>query len=342
MYNAQLFLKECLDSIINQTYTNIEIILVNDGSTDNSKVICEEYADRDSRIKIIEQENSGPSVARNVGIGFSKGKYIQFVDSDDIIDLNFTQILVDSIDKSDLVLCGYKLVEIEQRNQEKLVVPDIQGLCTKSDFINKFGLLYRKGLINPIWNKLYKNELIEKGNIKFNDSVFFGEDLLFNLEYIAICNGISIINEPSYNYIVYNNASSLTGKYHEDFFENQKMLNQKTFKFLINNNGMTKENKLLLKATHIGSILGSFSNICNKGNKSSFRDRLAQITSIVSDEYVEENIENFFKGDFQKSLVGHMMKNKRIYSIYIFFKIKEILREYFSYIFVNLKKILAS
>ena len=115
VYNAEEYLEECLESIKNQTYTNIEVILVNDGSTDGSKEICEQYCEKDNRFKLVNQENQGQSVARNLGVAESVGQFIMFVDSDDVVRENIVEVLL-SYMKEDVDLVECNLV----RNQEEL------------------------------------------------------------------------------------------------------------------------------------------------------------------------------------------------------------------------------
>ena len=146
VYNVQEYLPKCLDSIINQTYKNLEIILVDDGSTDNSGKLCDEYAERDKRIKIIHQKNSGQANARNKGIKESKGKYIAFVDSDDWIDEDFIETLEKYISNDNIVCCGYKEIY-----DDKVVENRISNLITinKTDFLK----LLNKYEINKTFNK---------------------------------------------------------------------------------------------------------------------------------------------------------------------------------------------
>ncbi|MFJ7827546.1 glycosyltransferase [Psychrobacillus sp. NPDC096623] len=165
VYNAELYLNDCIQSIINQTYKNIEVILINDGSTDTSGFICDDFANIDSRIKVIHQSNSGPSISRNIGIQLAQGKYIQFVDSDDTIDSIMTEKLVESInEESQLVLSGYKNVQVNEDNARTLqiVSPGVQGILSNKEFLMHFGMFFEQSFINPLWNKLYITDIIKK------------------------------------------------------------------------------------------------------------------------------------------------------------------------------------
>ena len=110
VYNVEKYLRACLESIVNQTYRDLEIILVDDGSTDSSGIICGEYAEKDARVKVIHKENGGASSARNAGLNIAQGEYITFVDSDDTIELDMIDCLLSSVREADVVICKARIV----------------------------------------------------------------------------------------------------------------------------------------------------------------------------------------------------------------------------------------
>ncbi|MBR0423555.1 MAG: glycosyltransferase [Clostridia bacterium] len=183
VYNTERYLPTCLDSLVNQNFRDIEIICVNDGSTDKSVAILNEYAKKDSRIRIINQENQGVSEARNTGIRESKGKYISFVDSDDYVDPKIYEKgyeLIDSNDadvysmKEETFYNGANLIKEKPYNSSKVFV---YGDGEKTiDFPNKtYGIK-----LGVVWNKLYRKSLITDNNFKFEKDIYFGEDTIFN------------------------------------------------------------------------------------------------------------------------------------------------------------------
>lgn len=190
IYNGQKYISKCLESIQKQTYSDLEIILINDGSLDNSGKICDEYATKDSRIKVIHKKNEGASIARNKGIEEAKGEYIGFVDCDDYIENTMYENLLDSIikNKADMSICNYN--NNDKFNLEKEVLTRQELL----DFI-----LDKNMFRGYVWNKLYKAEILKE--FKFNKSISLCEDLLFNCEYAIKCDKISIVNKKLYNYI---------------------------------------------------------------------------------------------------------------------------------------------
>lgn len=203
VYNVEKYIKNCLDSIINQTYKDLEIILVDDGSTDNSGVICDEYASTDNRIKVIHKENGGQSSARNLGIKSANGEFIGFVDSDDTIELEMFELLYNAIQGTDIAICGHNVVydnckKTNSNSEEKF-------LNEESLWEQIFGKLN-----NAVWNKLFKREYLE--NIKFDLNFAHGEDLLFNIMYLKKAKTGMLVDKPMYNY--YKRGDSITtGKF---------------------------------------------------------------------------------------------------------------------------------
>ena len=195
VYNSDSTLEKCIKSIINQSYKNIEIIIINDGSIDDSIKIIEDLKRKDERIKVLNKKNEGVSKARNDGISIASGKYIQFVDADDILEENITYELVKVLEKNDvdLAFCGYKIEYIDKKIVEFYgIANSYQG--KPKDLIEN---LFNESLLFMIWNKLYKKDLIKND---FNEELSLGEDALFNLEYLKRCNRICSVNLPLYCY----------------------------------------------------------------------------------------------------------------------------------------------
>lgn len=213
VYNAQAHLQQCLDSILQQSYSRIEVICVNDGSRDRSGSILDRYMLHDPRVKVIHQKNGGVSKARNNGLTYATGKYVQFVDSDDAIQPGMIRALVNAMEdtKAQLVICGY------QEMGENLVVksPDEALLKDRASFIEVFDVLYRQVMLNSVWNKLYLRELI---SADFPEGISIGEDLIFNMQYLAGVQRIKIVPRAYYLYR-WDDQFSLSGRYHVNAFE---------------------------------------------------------------------------------------------------------------------------
>lgn len=214
VYNVEKYLNRCIESILNQTYKNFELILVNDGSTDKSRQICEKYQAEDNRVIVINQQNKGVSAARNVGLEIAKGEYIAFVDSDDYIERDMYESLINDCKNknSDITVCGfYQLRPNSKRNE--LFIKNESFIMNSIDCINKFFEDdYIKDLMYAPWNKLFKRKVI--GNIRFNEELSMGEDILFIFECLEKCNFIFFNTESKYNYI-YRENSAMREKFSE-------------------------------------------------------------------------------------------------------------------------------
>ena len=207
-YNCSQSIKQIVSSIINQSYTDFELIIVNDHSTDNTSDVLRELAKTDDRIRIINQrQNGGASVARNTGIKQSQGKYIMFFDADDDIRPNTLNTFVSTIKKCncELVVSGFTVVNIKNNQPINSVdvctnpLPKQQRGETWRLYILK--LLGLDGRLYQVWNKIYLAEIIKNNKLQFQKGINFGEDLLFNLDYLAcITKGIKFIQKPLYIY----------------------------------------------------------------------------------------------------------------------------------------------
>lgn len=199
IYNAEKYIKRCLDSIIAQTHTNIEIILINDGSTDNTEKIIKKY--KDKRIKYYKNSNKGIGKSRNFGIDISSGKYIMFIDSDDYICTNACEELFNEAEKSqaDLVICDFYRVFDNKEIQEKIMDFEQTDLNNKPELILDINL-------SP-WNKLYLNSMIKKNKIRFIENLKY-EDAPFVLDSLKAAKKISKVSKPLNYYVIHNNSET--------------------------------------------------------------------------------------------------------------------------------------
>ncbi len=209
VYNVEKYLRRCLDSIINQTYQDIEIIVVDDGSTDASKHICDEYAKIDSRISVIHKENGGVSSARNVGLARSNGEWVLFVDADDYLPndaLSFYISVVETVEV-DMVLGSY--VELNTNND--IIKSDSRVFEKQISMLDSLLLFYKSDtnlFQGYIWNRLMRRSIITKNKLEFNESIFFKEDGLFAVQYMVNCGQPCFYSSKIvYNYLKHDNSS---------------------------------------------------------------------------------------------------------------------------------------
>lgn len=214
VYKVEKYIGKCIDSILAQTYSDFELILVNDGSPDNSGAICDEYAKRDSRVRVFHKLNGGVSSARNKGLREATGEWVYFVDSDDYIDTNTLWETARCVsNETDLVVHGL----IENRCYDNSVFKedyfDLKGagLSTIIEYTDKWGLL--KG---PVC-KLFKKDIVTRHNLHFDESISYGEDTKFTFEYLSFCDRIEFCNQHFYHYCFYGENSLTTQRRSFDF-----------------------------------------------------------------------------------------------------------------------------
>ena len=201
IYNAQKTLPRCVDSILQQDYSDFELLLIDDGSKDDSGKICDEYAAIDARVKVIHKQNSGVSDSRNLALDAAKGEYLQFLDADDWITPNATRLLLESAEQNqcDMVISDFYRV-IGERVSHKGSI-DEDGVLTREAFANLMMENPADFYYGVLWNKLYNREIIEKNHLRMDPKISWCEDFMFNLEYIRHCQNIFVLQVPIYYYV---------------------------------------------------------------------------------------------------------------------------------------------
>lgn len=218
IYNVEDYLEECLNSLLEQTYENIEIILIDDGSTDNSKKICDNYEKNNERIKCFHIENNGVSYARNFGLSKALGKWITFVDSDDVIDKNYCKYLINVIDEETDMVIGRTLSFINNYNniiddgykggvEDSIITNKEKEELYKSIFIDNRKLI-KYPHISTCSAKLIKRDIIQRNHILYDLKMFLYEDAFFNIQVINKAKRIKLIDKKIYYYRIHENSSS--------------------------------------------------------------------------------------------------------------------------------------
>ena len=208
VYNVEEYLPKCLDSLVNQSLREIEIILINDGSPDNCQDIIDEYKKKDKRIISIIKENGGQASARNVGLRTSKGEFICFVDSDDFIELDMLEVLYNKgiQDESDIVICDYCRIKNNKKQKE-------EAFSTKGNTMFENYALNTSG---PCW-KIIKRKLLIDNKLFFPEGIIY-EDYAIVPTYALFANKISYVNKPFYNYLI-REGSTMTQKFNKKFYD---------------------------------------------------------------------------------------------------------------------------
>jgi len=288
MYNAERYIKEAISSLVNQTYKNIEIIVVDDGSTDNSSKIVKEFMAKDSRIKLLTQENSGVSKARNLGLQHATGDIIQFMDADDTFDKHCCEFVAGNFD-CDLLVYSYftsKNNGCVLKNQTYKRAQIGQYIC---DLIGGWEL----GLV---WNKAYKAEIVK--NLKFDENVRLQEDLIFNLEYLKHVNSVKTCANKLYNYRVTKSSLSRSNKCVR--FEQLDRIKKDML-------DLNESSDVTLASSINGYFLKSLVNLFRGGE---YCD--VEIVNILNGDEVKNALKNHKSNNFKERVFVWMIKHQKL------------------------------
>lgn len=290
VYNVEQVLHYCVESILKQTYRNFELLLIDDGSPDKSGEICDGYAEKDERVKVIHKENQGVSSARNTGFDKAKGEYIVCVDSDDYVDECYLQDFMDVIAEcpdAEMVWCCFSAVKDYDKNIIQNVRYDESGKLIKTD-ISKIMTLHEKWLDASPWTKLYSKKIIKSNGLHMNESMSLGEDLLFNFEYMNRCKNknIYITNKCAY-YYVRSEKESLDNKFRPDLFDVYKHINDELLKFITSWNVDSEQLSLFYNSAYF-SYEKCMRNTFHNNNTASKKEKYAVNKEIMrSDRFIE-------------------------------------------------------
>lgn len=274
IYNVEKYLDRCIKSIVNQTYSNLDIILVDDGSPDNCPAICDDWAKKDKRIKVIHKKNAGLGMARNSGIEKATGKFIFFIDSDDYIELNTVELCCKAAieNNADNVLYGFNKIRDDGKIICSVIPTPIKTIYSGDDVINKFlpDLIakdsmrnHESNLIMSAWACMFSLDVIKRIGWKFvSERKIISEDVYSILGLYKFINKVVIISEALYNYC-YNDVS-LTHTYRKDRYEKIKYFYEQTIK-KASELGYPKEINERLKYPFISFTIGALKMIAHSG-----------------------------------------------------------------------------
>ena len=277
IYNTETFLRQCVDSVINQTYKNLEIILVDDGSTDNSGKICDEYALKDNRIKVIHKKNGGVSSARNAGLDIAKGDYIGFVDSDDFIEKDMYESLLNTIirTKSQVVVCNW-FKGVKNNWIQNKIFPTKEKLTVNEALENFYWCMF-------CWNKLFDIKII--GKIRFPVNCGYGEDISFCLDIYKLCENIICLDKCKYYYRTNYNSALNAHKFKKIYLLYIDVL-QKEIEYVEKNDLIELKNKIYKHQIHTSTAWLGFIALEDKYDVESAKILL---------KYIRKNLFPFLK-----------------------------------------------
>jgi len=287
IYNVEQYLAECLDSLISQTEKNIEILCIDDGSTDKSKSIVETYISRYNNIKLICQPNRGLSAARNTGIYNAKGTYIAFIDPDDTVSENMYQkmLTVANTYQLDLVMCGFKTIP-----DNNIIYPNFPAnrVCSTLDFIKYNKKIHEKNDLCFSWRFLLRKEWVFNKQIFFNEKIRYAEDMPYNLKALVSTTKVYLIKEALYYYRVNNTNSIMRSKYNP-YMEDSLTLQVKDKKELIEKYNLDQYTPITYDMAQY--IIKRYTDLLfrNAFNNPNPSNKLKSIAHILSLKFIRES-----------------------------------------------------
>lgn len=319
-YNCEKYIGKCIESICNQTYSNIEILIINDGSKDNTKDVINSFVNKDNRIVYIEQKNSGPSAARNAGLDNASGEYVMFVDSDDTVSEYYVKSLLDGIliEKSDLVCCGY--IDISIYGQLKY-----SDFTSSSDNIRKENILTKvcKGTGGVLWCKIFRKDIIDLYNIRMNKDIYMCEDLIFVLQYVSYCENFKYLDEYLYYYNRLN-TNSISSNISKSYLRNYIDVCKHIETILLNNNlGKNKVDTIISDRVQSVTITIIDSEV---RKKQKLKETYKNIKGILSEEYIRLYKSTFKTNNRILKPYISFIKNNKIYCSIVYSYMLSLLR----------------
>ena len=334
IYKVEQYLKKCLDSVCAQTYQELEIILVDDGSPDNCGAICDDYAKRDARIQVLHKQNAGLGLARNSGLEVATGKYVIFVDSDDWMELDMVETLVRAAQQhsAEMVICGYRVVpqsgiprecpvckSTERYEGAEQILPQILAPIVGPKWINGAEDVQEM----CVWTNLYSVDLIREYNLRFvNEREFLSEDFFFNISYITKAK--TIVRVPELLYCYRYNETSLSNAFRPN---RVKLLNNLIGRAidLLRTEGIYDMMSDRLKRTYIkklrhGLMHVSQAKLTGKEKRAQYEYALqSEITKVVLTDYPKNEV------PLKEKILVVLLENQQVILTHVYLKIQVVL-----------------
>lgn len=332
VYNCGKFLNECLNSLIEIKRNDIEILLIDDGSSDGSEQTCDEYATKEQRITVIHNENKGVSYSRNCGISIAKGKLIMFVDGDDAVDTEtINEMDFDVINEYDVVMFGYK--EVFESLSKSYLIDNSFEVPSKNIQLFRDACLtshckepYDFDLINPIvlWNKIYNKNFIEENKISFTVGVVKQQDMLFNIQIYSVAKKMCYKNKILYYYR--RNENSVSNRYQKDLYKKYELLNKELFNFIGDNQKLLNYYYEYITRNVFTCILLDY---CNVNNKNSSNIKNKGFMELMKSSPYKEAIKNTNteKFTFNEKVLYKCCKNKNYHMCNLLCKLRNIVQK---------------
>ncbi|MEE1475929.1 MAG: glycosyltransferase [Fusobacterium sp.] len=332
VYNVEKYLDRCIQSILNQTLKEIEIILIDDGSPDSCPKICDQYAKKYNKIKVVHKENQGLGFARNSGIEIATGEYIAFVDSDDFIEKNMFEYMykISIENEVDMCMAGYYIYntrnnikkEIKITTENIILTENEAKLCACRMIGNLPEELRDEYYGMSVWKNLYSLEFLRKNNIKFNsEREYVSEDAIFHLNCVPKMKRIIIIPKSFYNYCDNSDSITLTKTFRESKFEEYKKLYFKEIEILTEYNEI-EEDKFYIARMFLGNTRAYIKQL--EKSKVSIIYKFQQINKICNDSFLQGILSwyPYKKNPRAQRIYSELLKRKNVFLLWLLVKLQ--------------------
>ena len=324
-YNAEKYIEACVQSILSQTYTDFELVLVNDGSKDSTSTICHRLGEQDSRIVVIDQENGGASSAKNAGLNVARGSYIEFVDADDTLDATYMEQLLRGTAEDEADLCVGNMAFVVLDNGELVLsrpTPKLhEGMFTLKEYLSYYKEYMPYAIIGSPCNKLFRRRIIDEHNLRFDETTKNNEDTWFNLEYLRYCKKIFVSASPFYHYIDHQNGSA-SRRYIDNIIEIYTETYRRSTAFL-KEAEMYDCNEQFCKSYFIGLCIGALNGIVLQATQYAKKEKLEKMRDIIGRPEVCDALKGLKELDRKKRLIALLMRHKCVRLLYCAFRLKE-------------------
>lgn len=338
VYNVEKYLDRCIESLLNQTYCNLDIILVDDGSKDNSGKKCDNWEKKDNRISVIHQENGGLASARNTGLCHAKGQYICFVDSDDWVHVEYVEKQYKALIKNqaDIVICSHS-IEFINDNISQPITFQKEECFDKNNMAKGIYLLEEVDVFNTVWNKMYSKQIID--NLQFELNSEPGEDLLFNVKCFLKVNKIIVLPDILYFYMRQDELT-LTSSYKKGLFELSQKFNNVQKELYENYNMIDTEYFSTYKKAYIYRIFTCIPNMYRKNSDMTLQERISVFYKMKEDKelllYLNEQIIDNIHVKYMKK----MLCKKSAKEIDICYKVLFFIRNRLEFLYKFIRKMI--
>lgn len=312
VFNMELYVGKCLRSILSQSFTDFEVIVIDDGSSDNSCRMVEEIIEVDSRVKLFRFPNGGVSVARNRGLKEVIGTFIMFIDADDYITDGYLENIMHHVSQNNADIYIWGITKEDEKGEQAVEKPNLQGLYNQKTFLSDFIIdQYRShcGLYGYISNKLIRRDIIETHSIRFNESIRLMEDYDFYLRYYIYCQSFYCFDEVNYHYVIYNTNTSSPKREHNYF--QMIDIQKECYDLLKEKDALTTRNNNILEKTIGGFVLASFLEM----REVSMDQIKTRLDGVFERNYAVDALQNLTT---KKKFLKGLILNKKCYYIYFY------------------------